>query len=210
MNWQHRRLILNKNKNIVYYFARVISNIFIPPTLTLSIFVYSILKLESNNQIITYQIINSFFNGFLFPILMFLILMRMGKIVDHDATLKEERTLPYLLGAAISAIGLIISIVISFNIVLAGMWVCYISNTLFLIVINKNWKISAHATGAAGPLAAMVYVGGINNLIFVFLLILIAWSRVELKKHTPMQVVAGSILGFFSTYFQLSFYEYIF
>ena len=57
--------------------------------------------------------------------------------------------------------------------------------------------------GAGGPLAAITYVLGPLGLIFVILLMAIGWARVKLKLHSISQVVAGALLGFFSTYLQM-------
>lgn len=59
--------------------------------------------------------------------------------------------------------------------------------------------------GAAGPLAAVVYVFGLPYLILGLLVVLIGWARVHLKKHTVTQVLAGIILAFASVYIQITF-----
>ncbi len=64
-------------------------------------------------------------------------------------------------------------------------------------LINFVYKVSAHATGAAAS-AALIWLAtpflGLAIAAAVATL-LVGWSRVELKRHTPGQVVLGWIVG---------------
>ena len=62
------------------------------------------------------------------------------------------------------------------------------------------WKISAHT--AAVTLAAFLLATEIPSwLIFSSLILVVAWSRVHLKNHTPAQVVGGIVLSLGVSYF---------
>jgi membrane-associated phospholipid phosphatase len=126
-----------------------------------------------------------------------------GKIIDLDASIKEERTFPMSISAIFFIIGLLVLIAFNVNIVSIAFWFCYISNTLITIIINKNWKISAHTMGAAGPLAAVSFLFGPIALVFLVIVILVGWSRIQLKCHSFAQVMAGGIFAFISTYIQI-------
>jgi membrane-associated phospholipid phosphatase len=76
--------------------------------------------------------------------------------------------------------------------------------SIFVIVfINLKWKISAHTAGMGGFCAAIFgvcYRTAINP-VWLFALVLavsglVALSRLELKAHTPGQVLAGFAVGF--------------
>ncbi|MBK9099959.1 MAG: phosphatase PAP2 family protein [bacterium] len=127
------------------------------------------------------------------------------KIVDLDASIKEERTVPFVISVGFYLIGLILLINFNVHIISIAFWFCYISNTLVTILINKYWKISAHAMGAAGPLAAVTYAFGPIALIFSIIVLLVGWSRIQLKVHTSAQVIAGILFGFISVYLQMYF-----
>jgi membrane-associated phospholipid phosphatase len=58
---------------------------------------------------------------------------------------------------------------------------------------------------AAGSLAAVTYVFGLIALIFTVVILLVGWSRIQLKVHNFAQVAAGIILAFISTYLQIYF-----
>jgi membrane-associated phospholipid phosphatase len=68
--------------------------------------------------------------------------------------------------------------------------------------INLWWKISTHCAGTGGAIGALVaysIVFGFNPTGWLCLLILISGlvgsSRMLLRQHTLMQVVAGTIVG---------------
>lgn len=133
----------------------------------------------------------------------FLNLRKKGKLADNEASIKEERGLPYLVAILFYTGGLIVLVFAKVNIISIAFWFCYISNTFFIFLINRKWKISAHTMGAGGPLAAITYLLGPAGLLFSVILISIGWARIKLKLHSLSQVSAGAMLGFFSTYIQM-------
>ena len=141
--------------------------------------------------------------GFISPVVLFLYYRKKGKIVDLDASIKEERTVPMSISVIFFIVGLLLLITFNINIVSIAFWFCYISITLIAIIINKNWKISAHTMGAAGPLAAVTYLFGPIALVFLIIVVLVGWSRIQLKCHSFSQVMAGGIFAFISTYIQI-------
>ncbi|MBE0571473.1 MAG: phosphatase PAP2 family protein [Ignavibacteriaceae bacterium] len=183
--------------------ARIISTLFVPPSFTIIVFTVFAFLLETESLKIVVTILVAFLFGFTAQIILFVVLRKRGKIVDLDASVKEERTTPFLISVGFYLIGLIILISFSVSIISIAFWFCYISNTLVTILINKHWKISAHAMGAAGPLAALTYVFGPIALLFAIIVFLVGWSRIQLKVHNLAQVMAGVILAFVSTYLQI-------
>lgn len=183
--------------------ARIISILFVPPSFTILVFAYFAIVLETYhiNKIILLFVALTF--GFAFHIIFFFYLRRKGSLADSDASIKEERSLPYLVAILFYVLGLIILINCRINIISIAFWFCYISNTFVIFVINRKWKISAHSMGAGGPLAAITYVLGMPGLIFTFILLLVGWARIKLKIHTVSQVIAGGLFGFISTYLQM-------
>jgi len=189
---------LNQNK-----IARIISTLFVPPSFTIIVFTLFAFTLETETLKTVVTILVAFLFGFAAPIILFVVLRKRKKIVDLDVSVKEERTTPFLISVGFYFMGLIILIFFNVNIISIAFWFCYISNTLVTILINKHWKISAHSMGAAGPLAAVTYTFGPVALIFSVIVLLVGWSRIQLKVHSLAQVVAGILLAFISTYLQI-------
>lgn len=64
-----------------------------------------------------------------------------------------------------------------------------------ILPITKWWKISVHTAVLTGALAMFALLYGPWWLLAVALIPLVAWSRAQLKDHTPAQTVAGALLG---------------
>lgn len=185
--------------------TRIISTLFVPPSFTIVVFTFFAFTLETEltQKLITFLVALLF--GFIAPIILFVVLRKRKKLADLDASIKEERTLPFVIATGFYLIGLIILLIFNVNIISIAFWFCYISNTMITILINKHWKISAHAMGSAGPLAAITFCLGPQMLFFSFITFLVGWSRVQLKVHTIAQVIGGILFAFISTYLQMYF-----
>lgn len=177
--------------------ARIFSTIFIPPVNLLILFYYLSAQFETDNLKSMVVFASALFFGFLLPVSFFFFLRRKNKIVDNDATNKSERNVPYLFGIITSVFALVILIFFGTSKITIVSWGIYSTTTLALLVINRYWKISAHALGAAVPAAIILYFN-ISYLPEVFIiLVIVSWSRIELKCHTIPQVLAGTLLGIF-------------
>jgi len=189
--------------NTLNKLARFISTLFVPPSFTIIVFTFFAFTFEDDplKRIITISV--AFIFGFMAQIILFLVFRKKGRIVDLDASIKEERTTPFFISIGFYFIGLIILVVFQVNIISIAFWFCYLSNTFFTILINKHWKISAHAMGAAGTLAAVTYAFGPSFLTLIILVALVGWSRIKLKVHTFPQVLIGILFAFASTYLQI-------
>lgn len=183
--------------------ARIISTIFIPPTFTLIIFLTFALQLENESGKMLLTILIALIFGFIAPIVLFLFLRKSGKIIDIDASIKEERTFPFLIAIIFYLIGLALMIYFDLNIIIKAFWFCYVSNTFLTIIINRFWKISAHSMGVSGSMAGLYFVLGCYSFLLIPLIFIIGWSRIKLKCHTFLQVLVGTILAYASTFFQM-------
>jgi membrane-associated phospholipid phosphatase len=139
------------------------------------------------------------------PLYALLTLKRAGRIGNVNIDDRRQRTVPFLLGAASYGVGFFVLRTFHAPLVVQGLMFAYAVNTLGTVVITKFWKISAHAMGVAGPLAALFVQFGAWTLPLFLLLPLVSWSRVFMKKHTVGQVVVGSIVGFVATWAQIHF-----
>jgi len=130
------------------------------------------------------------------PIFSFIIFqVRRKKLEGIFPENQGQRKIIYIVASVLAAVGC------------AVMWffnaphlltVCFIAGLAAVVVfmgINYYWKISLHTAFVSSAATVMTLVfGGIAAWLFV-LLPLVAWSRLELKMHTPAQVVAGALLA---------------
>ncbi len=164
---------------------------------------YFAFTLETDPLKRTITILNALLFGFLLHIFLFVYFRSKGKLINLDATIKEERTAPFLISFLIYCTGFAVLIYSKINIVSIAFWFCYISNTLIVVLINKYWKISVHSLGAAGAVAALTYSAGIFGIVLIIVAALVGWSRIKLKCHNFYQVLAGISMGFLSSYLQI-------
>jgi len=191
-------LKINKDK-----LARIISTLFVPPAFTIVTFIIFAFLLENEFQKQLVVILVALIFGFAAPIVLFIVFRKSGKLADHDALIKEERTIPFFIATGFYAIGFILLIIFEVNIISIAFWFCYITNTLLTILINRNEKISAHTMGASGTMAALTFVFGPVTLFLMILVIIVGWARIRLECHTFIQVVLGFFFAFISTYLQI-------
>lgn len=129
---------------------------------------------------------------------------------EHLQLDREDRVKPFLAGIISYLIGFLILYRIEGPFIVTGLMVCYIINTIVMASINHVWKISAHASGIAGPVTAIIYYLSPPLAFLLFLLILpVCWSRVTLKAHTSMQVTIGALVTIGLTWVQLSLLSFI-
>ncbi|ACV24057.1 hypothetical protein Mefer_0218 [Methanocaldococcus fervens AG86] len=76
--------------------------------------------------------------------------------------------------------------------------IIFLANVLVVLIITKFWKISMHCYGLSG-MAYLVYAftGDVFlSILYLILTIITGYARIYLNKHTPLQVIAGTVLGF--------------
>lgn len=182
-------------------FARIVSNIFIPPFFFLVCVI--VLSLQSNSELAAkiYIILISIIIGVVLPIGYVLQSVKNKVISNIDAEKKEERNKPYLLGIILFFSGFLLLKTLGLNESLQMFYLVFVVNLALTLIINYFWKISAHSQGAAISLGVMWFWD--SNIFFLLLplVLLVMWSRFELKVHSIPQIIAGGILGFSATYF---------
>ena len=184
--------------------AKLVSYLFIPPLNLLLIFIYLSFNVydDVSLQLKTISIAAVF--GFIFPLLLFFYLRRKGEIVDNEASVRSERTTPYLFGIGFSVLGAMFSMVFELHPFIVALWLSYVLTSVILVLINKRWKISAHAIGVGIPFAVLLFLLGNSAYYFVLILILVTWARVYLRLHDIYQVIAGLLLGYIVTYYLMN------
>lgn len=143
------------------------------------------------------------FTGIL-PAIPIWLLMKRGEVNDLFISKKEERTMPYLFSfMAYIFWALFMWRTLQFPTFIVAMGMGSAVSIFIIVFINLKWKISAHAAGMGGFCGAVFgvcYRTAINPVwLFAVILVIsafVALSRIELKAHTPGQVLAGYLVGF--------------
>ncbi|NWF49074.1 MAG: hypothetical protein HXY49_00870 [Ignavibacteriaceae bacterium] len=181
-------------------FARVISTLFVPPSFTIIVFTIFAFSIESSILKKTIVLLSAYIFGFALPIYSFLKMRKLGKISDQDAMIKEQRTKPFLISIAYYFAGLFLLLLFEVSVVSIAFWICHITTTAIVILVNKFWKISVHSISSAGGITALFVAFGSSVLPLFILPVLVGWTRFELKCHSTMQIIAGLFFGTLLTY----------
>ena len=183
--------------------AKFISMVAHPPVISIPTFIILNYFLAGPDQFIVPTIISIIF-GALIPISTSLILIKKMH-TDLDITDRTKRTVPLIFAICSYLLGFLMLLWYGAPDIVSVLMLIYGTNTLLILIINFYWKISIHAMGIAGPTAAFIFTFGPLGIIVGLIIPLVMWSRLKLKKHTPSQVIAGSLLGLLSTWIQLSY-----
>ena len=137
----------------------------------------------------------SFFLVFIVPFIYFLILLKQKKISDWDISQRRER---YKIYTFVFLILLFCLMVFYFLFGKASV-VFYLKMLLpffIFFLITFFYKVSGHLFVNSFFILLLYFYSNNSIIIFmgIFLLILIAWSRIVLKKHTLGQVILGGFL----------------
>ena len=129
------------------------------------------------------------------PLAYLLLGRKRGWVSDMELSHREER--PRFILVSLSSDVLALSI----------LWLCNGPHLLLLIVltyfclaiamftISNFWKISMHLAGVGGFSTALVFVFGAPAWLAFLSLPLVAWARLQRRKHTPAQLFAGALAG---------------
>lgn len=195
-------------KQLAKSISSLISSVFQP----LFMPIYSILLLFVYTPYFRYTYINQYWKilttaamfSFVLPAIFIFIVYKMKLISDLSLKVRKERFIPYNI------------VLISYSLMIIyyirmGMPVWFVMLTASSVVvilvaffITIWWKISAHMFGVGGLLGGVMAVSYFieranPTLLFILLFVLagmIGTSRLILKRHTPLQVLGGFLLGF--------------
>lgn len=141
----------------------------------------------------------------LLPFMLITGMKAVGMVSSVDLTDRRERTIPFSITLVLYAIT-----AGYFFFARAPWWLTafMLGGLLALVIamiVNRRWKISAHATGA-GALTAMTLLLALHSpapatMLPVITAVLLAsgltgTARLILERHTPAQVYAGFAVGF--------------
>jgi hypothetical protein len=190
--------------------ARIISVIFYPlfiPTYAFAILLsmpayFSALMNPSAKWMILGLI---FLTTCIVPTIFFIVMIKSGMVTTTYLSKREDRTLPYI----VSIIFFYLAYYMLKRLQISPVYYYFmIGATLLNIIvmgINFVWKISSHmaSVGAlAGMMVGLSYFLGTFYFGLIALSILMAgitgFARLKLQAHTPAQIYAGFLLGFFT------------
>jgi membrane-associated phospholipid phosphatase len=127
-------------------------------------------------------------------------LKKIGKISDYNITFREQRFLPLLVLVGVNLLGYELMKQLGSPRFLSGILFFNAVNTVFILLVTLQWKISIHLFSLTSSIALVFLHFGVPSLWLLVLVPLLMWSRIYLKAHNFMQTLVGSIIGFLLMY----------
>jgi PAP2 superfamily. len=127
---------------------------------------------------------------------LFLVWMkRRGQVTDLHVRERAQRWPVFVCAAASLLIGCGAEVLLhapaevfrAMALILAGLVVC--------ALVNLRWKLSVHTAVAAFIWLSVCAPLAWGSAAALLLTMLVGWSRVEVRHHTPTQVLAGAVVG---------------
>lgn len=170
--------------------AQLISQIGSPPLMTLTGAAFLFYK--ASMSWLPFMVFTFF--SVLLPLGFVVWLLQKGVIGDMHMKYRRDRIKPLIATCLCNAVGLVlISLFNGSDILVQFAQVQCVIAILFLI-ITPWFKISLHSASAAILFALTVQLTP-YVLPALMMVMSICWSRIFLKRHTPLQVFAGCVLG---------------
>jgi len=122
-------------------------------------------------------------------------LVRKQKLESPFINIRKQRTKIYLLAGVCAGIGCIIFSYLEAPTTLIATFIAGLSAVVVFMCVNLLWKISLHTALVTASVTVLIILYGSMAAVAVVLVPLIAWSRIELKHHSPAQVAVGALLA---------------
>lgn len=181
-------------------FAEVVSLVFHPVIFALFIpFLFIYRKTKNPFYSLEWVAFSCFF--LLFGILLLYLVRPNEFFSDFDISKREKRVIFYSISCFIAVLYFAVAVIfkgIFFPLSIISLGI--ILGLVTLEIVNFYLKVSLHASVITAFVITVGLLYGIKIFLWIIVLVpLICWSRFFLKKHTLRELIAGIIVGSFTT-----------
>jgi len=121
--------------------------------------------------------------------------VRKGYFTDFDVSKREERPLLFLFVLLVGALYFISLLYLDAPVVLFILLACIFASVLLFSFVNTKIKASIHVATISAFVVTLGILYGAQYLLLLFIVPIVAWSRVKIKRHTVREIIAGGSLG---------------
>lgn len=175
--------------------ARVVSNVLSPP----AVFAALGFALSSVTVPLVPALVAAALHGLLvslFPVVYIVVMLKRGAITDLHMKNRHERHKPFLVGTTGALVAWVILTIYGAPLIVRRLALFDAGLLGILGLINVWWQISIHGAAIVGAVTISGVVFGLPIALTASPLVLIvAWARLYLKRHTLRQILAGAALG---------------
>lgn len=118
--------------------------------------------------------------------------VRSGHYSDLSVSIREQRKSVYTVYGISSALLLTVLVLGKAPLILTACIIAVIITTVIGFVINHYLtKLSLHSVGMAGCATVLILTIPWLGVAMAACMLLVAWARIRLKHHTPVQILIG-------------------
>ncbi|MBZ9597911.1 MULTISPECIES: hypothetical protein [Streptomyces] len=121
--------------------------------------------------------------------------VRRGALTDQHIRVRRQRVLPMALSLVSVLAGVALLRVLGAPAAVFALVVAMLVGLVSSLLVTVVWQISIHMSVAGGTVMILWLVFGPVVLPAAAVAAAVGWSRLELRAHTPAQLLAGSALG---------------
>jgi len=133
------------------------------------------------------------------PFLYIYISVKLGKLTDIHVVIRGQRKAPLLFALLSALVGVFILHLLDAATGLIQLGISYVVNAIVFLFITQFWKISLHCGVVAGCVTALAYIVTPKMAFLFFLIPIVGWARIQKKRHTLIQTLAGAIVAIIVT-----------
>jgi hypothetical protein len=108
---------------------------------------------------------------------------------------RQQRNKIYLLAIAIAILSYVVLDLMGAPPILTAVFAAGLIETFIFMGINLLWKISIHTAFITGSVTILTIIFGAAGAWSAVLIPPVAWSRIEMKFHSPAQIVGGALIS---------------
>jgi len=132
----------------------------------------------------------------LLPIVYIAVMVKQGKITDIHMKVRQQRLRPFMVSIVCTGVAWGVLRLMGAPAVVPLFALFSLVQLAVLALITLVWQISIHAVSITGvTVATGVLFGLLPALLTIPLIFLVGAARLKLRRHTPAQVIAGTLVG---------------
>ncbi|MFG2339319.1 hypothetical protein [Streptomyces yangpuensis] len=121
--------------------------------------------------------------------------VRRGALTDQHIRVRRQRVVPMALSLVSVLAGVALLRVLGAPVPVFALVVAMLVGLVSSLLVTVVWQISIHMSVAGGTVMILLLVFGPVVLPAAVVAAAVGWSRLELRAHTPAQLIAGTALG---------------
>ena len=130
------------------------------------------------------------------PLIYIGFMVKRGYITDIHMKVREQRIRPFVISIASTLVGFFVLDLANAPDVMLLFTLFTLIQLVIIAGITLIWQISFHAISIGGATVALwVLFSAVLGLLTLPLVLIVGAARLNLNRHTPAQVLAGSLLG---------------